>query len=106
MEFEAIKKFMDAMNLKLEIETNGVEYWGYIKTITISTKVISDKGIEYHTVDYYCKLSPKDVRFYEGQIFKDVNDGILTYLGDKKSVEKFLGQKKREKAREFFYKDI
>lgn len=60
------------------------------------------KGVdEYH--QYHCYSKSKDgVRYAEGNMVKDVRDGILAYLGDDRRVDNYFEKKARELAVNFF----
>jgi len=100
MEYPALEKFLQTMGMDYFIDIHRQGYGGG-RYVCVEVKV-RRKGVdEYH--QYHCYNKSRDgVRYAEGNMVKDVKDGILTYLGDDKKVDNYFEKKARELAIKFF----
>ena len=70
---------------------------GYGRFVCIEVLVRRGGIDEYH--QYHCYNKSRDgVRYAEGNMVKDVKDGVLAYLGDDKKVDNYFEKKARELA--------
>ena len=105
MEYPALEKFIDMLDLKVTIELNSVglkQTWGKFVCCHV---LVSRKGeVEYS--QYHCYVPGiNGLKYSEGNQVKGVRDGILAYLGDDKKVDNYFESKTRKLAQKYFEKN-
>ena len=102
MEYPALEKFINTMDLRVIIEISRKGHNKFSgKFVCCHILVTKDENVEYS--QYHCYTLNKDgIKYVEGNQEIGVRDGIFAYLGDDKRVDNYFESKTRQLAKEYF----